>query len=98
MKLLKMIYKISRNVSYDELVYGMVCATSLEERSRDEYLAEVKEVWAKNEGRYNYDDGTYAKRRTLDLYWIKVQHRDPKTMAVHALLIVRMCRRSVRAS
>ena len=67
--------KLARNVPYDEFVYGFVCATSLEGRTREEYLAEVEEVRHKTSGRYNYDDGAYASRRTLDLYWINVERR-----------------------
>jgi hypothetical protein len=74
--------KLTRNVPYDEIVHGFICATSVEGRSRAEFLEEMNEVLAKNEGRGNYDDGTYARRKTLDLYWIKVQHRDPATIAL----------------
>jgi hypothetical protein len=74
--------KLARNVPYDDLVRRILCATSLEGRSRAEFLAEVAEIQHKNEGRGNFDDGTYARRQTLDLYWLKVQHRDPTTAAL----------------
>jgi hypothetical protein len=74
--------KMSRNVPYDEFVYGFVCATSLEGRTREEFLAEAKQVKLNIAGRYNYDDGTYAKRKTLDLYWINVERRSPDTMVL----------------
>ena len=74
--------KLARNVPYDEFVYGFVCATSLEGRTREEYLAEVEQVRHNTSGRYNYDDGTYASRRTLDLYWINVERRSPDTMVL----------------
>ena len=74
--------KLSRNVPYDELVYGFVCATSLEGRTRDEFLAEVKEIRHKTSGRYRFDDGTYAKRKTNDLYWTNVERRNPDTLVL----------------
>ena len=72
--------KLTRNVSYDEFVYGFICATSLEGRSRKDFLDEKRTVLNNIAGRYNYDDGTYAKRRTLDLYWINVERRKPETL------------------
>ena len=74
--------KLTRNVPYDEFVYGFICATSLDGRSRADFLAEKRAVLHNISGRYNYDDGTYAKRRTLDLYWINVERRKPETMVL----------------
>lgn len=74
--------KLSKNVPYDELVYGFVCATSLEGRTREEFLAEVKEIRHKTTGRYLFDDGTYAKRKTNDLYWTNVERRKPDTLVL----------------
>ncbi|MCH8828076.1 MAG: DUF1553 domain-containing protein [Planctomycetes bacterium] len=75
--------KLSRNVAYDEIVYGHVCATSLEGRPRKAYLAEAKSILHKAAGRYNFDDdGTYAKRRTNELFWTNVERRNPDTMVL----------------
>ncbi len=75
--------KLSRNVPYDEIVYGHVCATSLEDRPREAFLAEAKSILHKAAGRYNYDDdGTYAKRRTNELFWTNVERRNPDTMVL----------------
>jgi hypothetical protein len=74
--------KLTRNMPYDEFVYGFVCATSLEGRTREEYLEEARQVKHNIAGRYNYDDGTYAKRKTLDLYWINVERRSPDTLVL----------------
>jgi hypothetical protein len=63
--------KLQRNVPYDELVGGILTATSREGRSIDEYLAENKSVDAKIQPRAGFDDGAYAKRKTLDLFWLK---------------------------
>ncbi len=74
--------KLSRNIPYDEFVYGFLCATSLEGRSREDFLAEAKQVRHNIAGRWNYDNGTYARRRTNDLYWINVERRDPDSMVL----------------
>lgn len=74
--------KLTRNMPYDEFVYGFVCATSLEGRTREEYLEEARQVKQNIAGRYNFDDGTYAKRKTLDLYWLNVERRSPDTLVL----------------
>ncbi len=75
--------KLSRNVAYDEIVYGYVCATSLEDRPRAEFLEEAKTILHRASGRYNYDDdGVYARRRTNELYWSNVERRQPDTMVL----------------
>jgi Protein of unknown function (DUF1553)/Protein of unknown function (DUF1549) len=63
--------KLGRNVPYDELVGGIMTATSREGRSLEEYLAENKKVQANIKERRGFDDGTYGRRKTLDLYWMK---------------------------
>lgn len=67
--------KLSRNVPYDEMVEGIITATSREGRCLEEYLEEVQTVYGNymtKDGRKNrFDDGTYGRRRTLDLYWMK---------------------------
>jgi hypothetical protein len=63
--------KLQRNVPYDELVGGIVTATSREGRPLDEYLKENAKVTANLEPRDGFDDGTYARRKTLDQYWLK---------------------------
>ncbi len=67
--------KLSRNVPYDELVGGVLTATSREGRPLEEYLAEVERVYANirvdNGRKDKFDDGTYGRRKTLDLYWMK---------------------------
>jgi hypothetical protein len=56
---------------YDELIGGILTATSREGRTLEEFLAETKSVNDKIQQRTGFDDGTYAKRRTLDLFWLK---------------------------
>ncbi len=75
--------KLSRNIPYDEIVYGFICATSLEGRPREAYLAEAKTILHRASGRYNYDDdGVYARRKTNELYWSNVERRNPDTMVL----------------
>jgi hypothetical protein len=75
--------KLSRDVPYDEIVYGFVCATSLEGRSREEFLQEARTILHRAAGRYNYDDDRiYARRRTNELYWSNVERRNPDTMVL----------------
>ncbi|MGB0578947.1 MAG: DUF1549 and DUF1553 domain-containing protein [Limisphaerales bacterium] len=77
--------KLQRNVPYDQLVKGIVTATSREGRSLDEYEREVAQVYARmrpDKGRKNgFDDGTYGQRKTLDLYWMK-RGGGPEEMAI----------------
>lgn len=63
--------KLRRNVPYDELIGGILTATSREGRTLEEFLAENKAVNEKIQPRTGFDDGTYAKRKTLDLFWLK---------------------------
>eukprot|EP00913_Durusdinium_trenchii_P028506 g26734.t1 len=75
--------KLARNVAYDEIVYGHVCASSLEGRPRTAFLKEAQSILHKAAGRYNYDDdGTYARRRTNELFWSNVERRNPDTMVL----------------
>ena len=75
--------KLSRNIPYDEIVYGHVCATSLDGRSRAEFLAETEAILHQSAGRYNFDDDRlYARRRTNELYWSNVERRNPETMVL----------------
>jgi hypothetical protein len=83
--------KLARNWPYDELVGRILTATSLEGRSREELLAEIEAV-RKNIGsdaaepyranRQRYDKGVYAKRNTLDLYWLRIPNRQPDRVAL----------------
>jgi hypothetical protein len=75
--------KLSREIPYDEIVYGFICATSLDGNTREEFLAEAKDIRHRASGRYNYDnDRRYASRKTLDLYWSNVERRKPETMVL----------------
>ena len=74
--------KLDRNMPYDQLVGGIVTATSREGRPLKEYLKENKAVEENLKPRDGHDDGTYAKRKTLDLYWMRRVPDRPKELAI----------------
>jgi hypothetical protein len=83
--------KLERNWAYDRLVGGILTATSLEGRSREALLEEIAAVRANigstedepyRADSRKYDDGVYAKRDTLDLYWLRIPNRDPDRVAL----------------
>src|SRR5207245_5971948 len=61
------------NMPYDEIVRGILTATSREGRTPEEWLDHVKKVDAGIVGAGKYDTEEYAKRETLDLYWRRHQ-------------------------
>lgn len=61
--------RLAENVPYDEIVRNVLCATSREERSPEEYVKLVKETEAVDGG-FNTP---YANRATLDLFWRRQQ-------------------------
>lgn len=63
--------KLRRNQPYDELIGAILTATSREGRTLEEFLAETKAVNERIQQRTGFDDGTYGKRKTLDLFWLK---------------------------
>ena len=56
------------NMPYDEMVKGILTATSRENRSPEEWIAHVKMTDA-GIAAGKFDTEAYAKRDTLDLYW-----------------------------
>ena len=61
------------NMPYDEIVKGIVTATSREGKSPEEWLDSVKKIDSGITGNGNYDTAAYANRDTLDLYWRRNQ-------------------------
>lgn len=55
------------NVPYDEIVRGILTATSRDGRKPEEWLSHIKTV--ESELAAGYDSAEYAKRDSLDLYW-----------------------------
>jgi hypothetical protein len=59
--------RFSENMAYDEIVKGILTATSRENHSPEAWLEQIKKIdGALSSG---YDTTDYANRETLDLYW-----------------------------
>lgn len=63
--------RFADNMPYDELVKGILTATSREGRTPEEWLAHVRKTDAGITS--GYDTSEYANRDTLDLYWRRQQ-------------------------
>jgi hypothetical protein len=55
---------------YDQIVKGVLTATSLEGKTPEEWIEIVKKV---DDGAEKYDTSEYVKRNTLDLFWRRQQ-------------------------
>lgn len=62
--------RLEKNVPYDEIVKGVLLATSLDGMKPEEWLEQVKKVDA---DAAKYDTSEYVKRNTLDLFWRRQQ-------------------------
>ncbi len=83
--------KLDRNLPYDELVEGLLTATTREGRSLDETVEEYETI--KKNVSDGFDDGTYASRQTNDLFWRSATGRSPQGAALkvaYAFLGVRL--------
>lgn len=58
--------RVAENVPYDEIVHGVLCATSRDQQPADEWIKQVKEI---DEAVAKGHVTTYANRPTLDLFW-----------------------------
>ncbi|MGL4551830.1 MAG: DUF1549 domain-containing protein [Gemmataceae bacterium] len=67
--------RVADNVPYDEIVKGVLTATSREGRTPEEY---VKEVEAQEAAQDKGERTAYADRSTLDLFWRKQQRVTPE--------------------
>ena len=63
--------RFQENMPYDEMVKGILTATSREGRSPEEWITHVKKVDAGITG--GHDTTEYANRESLDLYWRRQQ-------------------------
>jgi len=61
--------RVADNMPYDEIVRGVLCATSRDGMTPEEYVKHVKETEAIDKG-FN---SVYADRPTLDLFWRRQQ-------------------------
>jgi hypothetical protein len=62
--------RLAENMPYDQIVKGVLCATSREGKSPEEWHAAFKALDEKALTSY---DTPYAERETLDLYWRRQQ-------------------------
>jgi len=62
--------RIAENMPYDEIVRGVLCATSRDSKSANDWYDEYKELTAALDKGYDSD---YAKRDSLDLFWRRQQ-------------------------
>lgn len=74
--------KLDRDVPYDEIVGGFITATTREERPLEEVVAEFKTV--RDKMKKGFDDGTYASRKTNDMFWQKAGNTRPETIGLQA--------------
>jgi hypothetical protein len=58
--------RLAENMPYDQLVHGVLCATSREGKSPEAY---IKEMEGYEEAQDKNEPTKYAERATLDLYW-----------------------------
>ena len=65
--------RFQENMPYDELVRGILTATSREGRTPEQWLDQIKKIDAGIDGVGKYDTSEYANRETLDLYWRRQQ-------------------------
>jgi hypothetical protein len=62
--------RIADNTPYDELVRDILCATSRDGKTPEDYLTEFKKI--EEEAKTGFKTG-YAERKTLDLFWRRQQ-------------------------
>jgi Protein of unknown function (DUF1549)/Protein of unknown function (DUF1553) len=62
--------RLEKNMPYDEIVRGVLTATSVDGRKPEEWLEHTKKVESQAA---NYDTSEYVKRETLDLFWRRQQ-------------------------
>ena len=83
--------KLEKNVPYDELVAGVLTATSREGRSAEEYAKEYRAI-AEALGKGEFHHTVYAERKTNDIFWRKAGNRgDQVAMQIsYAFLGIRL--------
>jgi hypothetical protein len=62
--------RIAENMPYDQIVEGVLCATSREDMSPEDWLDQTKEI---DDALAKGYDNPYANRKTLDLFWRRLQ-------------------------
>jgi hypothetical protein len=62
--------RVAENTPYDQIVHGVLCATSREGKTPEDWIEHVKTIDTAIEKGFDSD---YAERSTLDLYWRRQQ-------------------------
>ncbi|MGE3803504.1 MAG: DUF1549 domain-containing protein [Gemmataceae bacterium] len=84
--------RLEENLPYDELVARLLTATTLDGRSRAEWLADMEQLYTEDKASGKEGLKIYQSRKTLDLYW----HRFDSTgvqgaiQTAHAFLGLRL--------
>ncbi len=60
--------RLAENMPYDQLVHGMLCATSRDGRSPDAWVQDAKRI---DDAAMVGFDTAYADRASLDLFWLR---------------------------
>jgi len=63
--------RVAENMPYDEIVKGVLCATSRDGKSAEEWYEQTKTIDAASQKGF---DTPYAERSSLDLYWRRQQN------------------------
>jgi hypothetical protein len=63
--------RIADNVPYDEIVHGILCATTRDGQTPEEWLENEKKIEEATTG--GWDTRAYAERKSLDLFWRRQQ-------------------------
>jgi len=64
--------RVFENVPYDQIVHGVLCATSRDGQDPDAWMEEVRKL---DDQAVKGFDTEYANRKTLDLYWRRQQQQ-----------------------
>src|SRR5262249_16459105 len=81
--------RIRENRPYDEIIERMLTATSLEDRSREEWIQEALHLAQED---LSKGESKYAQRKTLDIYWHRYDAAGVKgtIQVAHAFLGLRL--------
>jgi hypothetical protein len=84
--------RLQENTPYDEMVERMLTATSLDGRSRAEWIREILDQAEEDQTGARIELSKYAQRRTLDLYWHRFDATGVKgaVQVAHAFLGLRL--------
>jgi len=84
--------RLQENTPYDQMVERMLTATSLDGRSRDEWIREVLDQAEEDQTGARDGSSKHAQRQTLDLYWHRFDTTGVKgaVQVAHAFLGLRL--------